>query len=354
VGLAGRGMANMRIAVDAMGGDHAPGVIVEGASLAAREMKGAVEIVLVGDEPLLRRELEQQGLRRDEFELIHAPEAVAMNESPTAAARKKPNSSIALCARAHREGRVDALVSAGNTGAVVVSSLLSLGRLRHVNRPGIATFLPTERGGCVMIDVGANADCKPLNLLQFGVMGGMYAEMLLGRNEPSVGLLNIGSERSKGSELVQAAHDLMISSPLNFIGNVEGDGVFGGEADVVVCDGFVGNVILKFTESVVGLLTSMIRSHVAADWRGRLGGALLKPAFRAFRTQLDYAEYGGAPLLGVDGVCIISHGSSSAKAIKNAVKVAGRFVDRNVNGSICQQLEANGYVKARQKATSAN
>ncbi len=347
-------MGNMRIAVDAMGGDHAPGVTIEGASLAADELKDAVEIVLVGDEYVVRQEMERQGFRGDEFELIHAPETVAMNESPAAAVRKKPNSSIALCARAHREGRVDALVSAGNTGAVVVSSLLSLGRLRHVNRPGIAAFLPTERGGCVMIDVGANADCKPLNLLQFGVMGGVYAETLLGRTEPTVGLLNIGSERSKGSELVQAAHDLMISSPMNFVGNVEGDGVFRGEANVVVCDGFVGNVILKFTESVVGLLTSMIRSHVAADWRGRFGGALLKPAFKAFRTQLDYAEYGGAPLLGLEGVCIIGHGGSSARAIKNAIKVAGRLVDGNVNGSIRRQLEANGYVKARQKAKSAN
>lgn len=343
-----------RIAVDAMGGDNGPRVIVEGASLAARELKGAARIVLVGDDAVVREEMARQGIGQDVFEVLHAPEVIGMTEPPAAAVRKKPDSSIVMCARAHREGRVNGLVSAGNTGAVVVSSLLSLGRLRHVNRPGIATFMPTEHGGCVMIDVGANPECKPLNLLQFGVMGSVYAKMLLGRESPRIGLLNIGSERSKGSELVQAAHDLMACSPLRFQGNVEGHGVFRGEADVVVCDGFVGNVILKFTESVVGLLTSVLRRHLEEGWRAQLGGYLLKPALSNFRSQLDYAEYGGAPLLGVDGVCIISHGSSSAKAIMNAIKLAGRCIDRNVNGEICEQLEAKGYVRAREKAKHAD
>jgi glycerol-3-phosphate acyltransferase PlsX len=343
-------MEKMRIAVDAMGGDHAPRVIIEGAALAAEELRGTLEVVLVGDEPVVRDEVQRQGIAPETFSIIHAPQVVEMTESPSVAFRKKPESSIAVCAKAQRDGRVNAVVSAGNTGAVVVSSLLSLGRLRHVNRPGIATFMPTEHGGCVMIDVGANAECKPLNLLQFGVMGSVYARKLFDRVDPRVALLNIGSERSKGNELVQAAHDLMAGSPLNFVGNVEGNGVFRGEADVVVCDGFVGNVILKFTESVVGLLTSMIRSHVDSDWRSRLGGLLLKPAFSEFRSQLDYAEYGGAPLLGIDGVCIICHGGSSAKAIKNAIRVASRFVQQNVNGEICEQLEANGYVKARKQA----
>ncbi|MCK4545869.1 MAG: phosphate acyltransferase PlsX [Candidatus Eisenbacteria sp.] len=344
----------MRIAVDAMGGDRAPGVIVEGAALAARELRGVAEIVLVGPERILREEVARQNLPDDAFELIHAPQVVEMTESPAAAVRKKPDSSIAVCARAQREGRVDAMVSAGNTGAVVVSSLLTLGRLRHVNRPGIATFMPTESGGCVLIDVGANAECKPFNLLQFGAMGSVYARMLLDRETPRVALLNIGSERSKGSGLVQTAHDLMAASPLNFTGNVEGYGVFRGEADVVVCDGFVGNVILKFTESVVGLMTSTIRSHVDANWRSRLGGVLLKPALSAFRSQLDYSEYGGAPLLGVAGVSIIGHGGSSAKAVKNAIKVAGRFVQQNVNAEICRQLEAKGYVRARKQAKSVH
>lgn len=342
-------MRKTRIAVDAMGGDSAPRVVLEGAALAVGELGESCDIVIVGEERQVRAEMETQGIHPGTLEVIHAPETIGMNEAPAAAVRRKPESSISVCARAHREGTVDALVSAGNTGAVVVSSLLSLGRLRHVNRPGIATFMPTESGGCVMIDVGANADCKPLNLLQFGVMGGLYAKMLFGTETPRVGLLNIGSERSKGNELVQAAHDLIAASPLHFVGNVEGSGVFRGEAEVVVCDGFVGNVILKFTESVIGLLTSMIRTHLDSSLRNRLGGALLRPAFLALRSQLDYAEYGGAPLLGVDGVCIICHGGSSAKAIKNAIKVAARFVRQDVNGEIREQLEANGYVRARQK-----
>jgi len=337
-----------------MGGDHAPAVIVEGAARAARELGREMRVVLVGDEGALRAEVERQGLGPDLLDILHAPQTVGMSESPAVAHRKKPDSSIAVAVRAHREGAVDAVVSAGNTGAVVVSSLLTLGRLQHVNRPGIATFMPTEKGGCVIIDVGANADCRPFNLLQFGVMGSLYARMLLGRTDPTVGLLNIGSERSKGNERVQAAHDLLAESPLRFVGNVEGSGVFRGEADVVVCDGFVGNVILKFTESVVGFLSHKMRAQVDADWRSRLGGLMVRPALRALRAELDYAEYGGAPLLGVDGVVIICHGGSSAKAIKNAVRAAGRFVARNVNGAIREALEAHAYVQARRKATSAH
>jgi len=333
-----------------MGGDNAPGVIVEGALSAAAELGQDVSIVLVGDEERVREEVVRRGADPGGFEYVHAPQTIEMNEPPAVAVRRKPRSSIVVCAQIHRAREVDALVSAGNTGAVVVSALLSLGRLRHVNRPGIATYMPTESGGCVMIDVGANAECKPLNLLQFGVMGSVCARMLLGRESPRVGLLNIGSERSKGNELVQAAHDLLAAAPLDFVGNVEGHGVFRGEADVVVCDGFVGNVILKFTESVVGLMTSMIRTHLETDLRSRLGGLLLRSAFSALRSQLDYAEYGGAPLLGVDGVCIIGHGGSSAKAIMNAIRVAGQFVRMDTNGEIRTQLEASGYVRARDKA----
>jgi glycerol-3-phosphate acyltransferase PlsX len=344
----------MRIAVDAMGGDYAPGVIVEGAVLAARELRGSAGVVLVGDERAVRREMERLSVEDGVLDVVHAPDVVGMEESPAAAFRRKPESSIALAMKAHREGSVDAVVSAGNTGAVVVTSLLSLGRLAHVNRPGIATFMPTERGGSVLIDVGANADCKPLNLLQFGVMGSQYAQMRLGRENPTVGLLNIGSEESKGNELVLAARPLMAASPLNFVGNIEGNGVFRGEADVVVCDGFVGNVVLKFTESVVSLLGHRLKEHVTSGVRSRLGGLLLRPALQAFRSDLDYSEYGGAPLLGVDGVVIICHGGSSAKAIKNAVRAAARIVDRNVNGAITENLEAKGYDRVRRKAASAH
>ncbi len=326
-----------RIAVDAMGGDLGSSVVVAGAAEAVVELNGSAEVVLVGDESLIRDELAKLGAASLPLSIVHAPEPVGMDE-PAAAFRKKKNSSIAVSTRMQKENKADAFVSAGNTGVVVAASLLSLGRLSGVDRPAIATVVPNEFGGCVMLDVGANSECKPVHLVHFGIMGSVYAKSFLGRKEPRVGLLNIGEENTKGNELAVEAHKLLSESPLKFVGNVEGRDVFRGRADVVVCDGFTGNILLKFMESVIDLLTSSVREEISRAFRHKLGAFLMKPAFRNLEKTLDYAEYGGAPLLGVNSVCIIGHGSSSAKAIKNAIRVAVRFVQTRVNDVIREEL----------------
>jgi glycerol-3-phosphate acyltransferase PlsX len=336
-----------RIAVDAMGGDLGSSVIVAGAIKALTELNGSAEVVLVGDEAVLKDELVRLGAGGLPLHIVHAPETIGMDESAVAF-RKKKNSSIAVATRMQKENKADAFVSAGNTGVVVAASLLSLGRLSGVDRPAIATVVPNEFGGCVMLDVGANSECKPVHLVHFGIMGSIYARKFLDRKEPRVGLLNIGEEGTKGNELAIEAHKLLSESPLKFIGNVEGRDVFRGRADVVVCDGFTGNILLKFMESVIDLLTSSVREEIARAFRNKLGALLMRPAFRTLERTLDYAEYGGAPLLGVNSVCIIGHGSSSAKAIKNAIKVAVRFVETGVNEIIKEELR--GYAGGRVEA----
>ena len=268
-----------------------------------------------------------------------------MDESPITALRKKKNTSIAVALSLHRQGRVDAVVSAGNTGAVMASSVWTLKRLEGVDRPAIASFFPTEKEPIIVLDVGANADCKPLNLYQFAVMGSIYARSILGRRNPRVGLLSIGEESSKGNELTLEAHRLLGRSSLNFIGNLEGKDILTGDVDVVVCDGFVGNVILKFTESIERILTTHFNKHLRSNLRSKLGALLLKPVFENFRKDFDYAEYGGAPLLGIDGVSIICHGKSSPKAISNAILVARRMVREGINEMIKQRLKENGIGK---------
>jgi glycerol-3-phosphate acyltransferase PlsX len=333
------GRDGMRIVVDAMGGDQAPVVEVEGAVAALREAGSGLEVVLVGDAPSVEAEIRRIGADRQAgLSVEHAPERIEMGEDPARQVRRKKGASVVVACRLLKEGRADGLVSAGNTGAVVATSLLQLGRLKGVRRPAIATFVPTPTGGAIILDVGANSDCTPLHLLQFGVMGEIYARKVLEREDPKVGLLNIGEESSKGNKLVQATYPLLQQSHLNFAGNVEGRDVFQGGADVVVCDGFTGNVVLKFTESVTHLITSLIRDQIGDDLRNRLGALLMKPVFRSLSQQLDYAEYGGAPLLGVDGVVTIAHGSSSPKAIKNAILVAVRFARERINDHIRQEL----------------
>jgi glycerol-3-phosphate acyltransferase PlsX len=330
----------MRIVVDAMGGDRAPVVEVEGAVEAVRSGEIDADLILVGDEAKLREELQRlKASDEPRLKIEHAPERIEMGEDPARQVRRKKGSSIGVAMRLLKAREADGLVSAGNTGAVVASSLLLLGRIRGVRRPAIATFLPTPRGGAIILDVGANSDCTPQNLLQFAVMGEIYARRLLGRENPKVGLLNIGEESMKGNKLVQSSHPLLAASGLNFVGNVEGRDVFAGAADVVVCDGFVGNVVLKFSESVIHLLTSMIREQIGNDLRNRIGALLMRPVFRSVSQQLDYAEYGGAPMLGVDGVVIIAHGSSSPKAIKNAIFVAVRFAKERINDHIRSELQ---------------
>ncbi len=322
-----------------MGGDGAPRVEVEGAVEAVRDARG-VRVVLVGENERLRAELSRLGRSPDErIGIEPATERIEMGEDPARQVKRKKGASISIATRLLKEGHAQGLVSAGNTGAVVASTLLTLGRIKGVRRPAIATFLPTPTGGAIILDVGANSDCIPADLLQFGIMGEIYARRVLGRTEPKVGLLNIGEESSKGNKLVQSAYPLLAESGLNFVGNVEGRDIFAGGADVVVCDGFVGNVVLKFSESVIHLITTLIRDQIGDDIRNRLGALLMKPVFRSLSQQLDYAEYGGAPLLGVDGVVTIAHGSSTPKAIKNAILVAARFAHERINDFIESELQ---------------
>ena len=333
----------MKIAIDAMGGDDAPHPIIEGVVQAASLVREDTEILLVGQESLIRKDLKSRFIPRElPISVVHAPEVVAMDESPAVALRKKRDSSIMVAIELVKRGLADAIVSAGNTGAVMAGTLLELGRLEGINRPAIASFFPTEKETTVVLDVGANADCKPINLYQFGVMGSVYTSRILGRPRPKVGLLSIGEESSKGNENTILAHQMLSGSSLNFIGNIEGRDILRGQVDVVVCEGFVGNVILKLTESIDGLLTSQLKRYVMSNLRYRLGAHLMMPALMAFRRDLDYAEYGGAPLLGINGVCIICHGGSSAKAIRKAIDVAQRMVRANVNSGIVEQLQQNG------------
>jgi glycerol-3-phosphate acyltransferase PlsX len=330
----------MKIAIDAMGGDKAPRPIVEGVVQAAGLVQEDTEILLVGQEPVIKKDLKSRFIPRElPISVVHAPEVVSMDEAPALALRKKRDSSIMVAIELMKKGLADAFVSAGNTGAVMAGTLVEMGRLEGVNRPAIASFFPTEKDTAVVLDVGANADCKPINLYQFGVMGATYVERILRRPRPRVGLLSIGEESSKGNENTILAHQLLSGSSLNFVGNIEGRDILRGNVDVVVCEGFVGNIILKLTESIDGLLTSQLKRYVMSSLRYRLGAHLMMPALLAFRRDLDYAEYGGAPLLGVNGICIICHGGSSAKAIRKAIDVAQRMVKADVNSGIIHELQ---------------
>jgi glycerol-3-phosphate acyltransferase PlsX len=325
--------------LDSMGGDRAPECIVDGAFEAANSAAGRIRVVLIGRKDIIERHIADRQLRADNIEIVDTPEVIEMSESPATAVRRKKNSSIVTAMRMHKEGAVQAVVSAGNTGAVVASSLVSLGRLRSINRPAIAIFVPSRSGGTILLDGGANSDCDAHNLLQFALMGSVYAESFLGKKEPRVGLLSIGEEKSKGNELTRDSHELLERSGLNFVGNVEGRDVFMGTVDVVVTDGFVGNIVLKFTESIIYYITGMVREGVGNHPISRLGAVMMKPVFRDIRRSLDYAEYGGAPLLGINGVVIIGHGGSSARAIKNAILAAERLVVSGVNDSIKAKSE---------------
>ncbi len=325
----------VRIAVDAMGGDNAPAVELEGALAAARASGGRVDVVLVGRTDLIEEELRKHDRDGVGVSVVHADEVIGMGESPANAVRRKRNSSIVVATGLHRQGEVDGLVSAGNTGAAVASALLGLGMLSSVRRPAIASLFPTVEEPSLVLDVGASIDSRPSDLLEFALMGDAFVQYVMGREKPRVALMNIGEESTKGSELTQEAYRLLSESPLNFIGNVEGRSFLRGRADVVVCDGFVGNVMLKLTEGVIDIITSVLR-----DGGDRDGLAALKREF-------DYAEYGGAPLLGVNGVVIIAHGSSSAKAIMNAVKVAARFVDTDLDEKIVSRLKETATQNGR-------
>jgi glycerol-3-phosphate acyltransferase PlsX len=329
----------VRIALDAMGGDKAPGVIIDGAIAATREVGSDLHIVLVGRREAVEPALAERGSVPGSVDLVDARDVVAMGEQPSATLRKKRDSSIAVGLRMQQQHDADGFVSAGNTGAVVANALFTLGRIPGVKRPAIATIVPNEAGGCILLDVGANIECTSEHLYQYGVMGACYAESVLNKDNPRVGLLNVGEESSKGTEVVQAAYHLMETSGLNFVGNVEGRDLFAGSVDVAVCDGFVGNIVLKFTESVVDMVSVGMRQAMTSTVRGRLGGLMLRPAFRGLKRRFDYAEYGGAPLLGLGGVVMIAHGSSSVRAVKNAILATRRYIRYDVGSAIRERLE---------------
>ena len=316
--------AGLRVAVDAMGGDHAPQEIVAGAAQAARDL--GVEIILVGPTDRMHREWRAAGAGALPVRVVDATEVIEMGEPPAMALRRKRQASILVAVEALRRGEADAVVSAGNTGAAMAAALLILGRIEGIDRPAIAAVLPTLRGRAIMVDVGANVDCRPKHLLQFAVMGSVYAQRVLGVARPRVGLMSNGTEETKGNELVIRAADLLRESGLHFIGNVEGRDFFDGAADVVVCDGFVGNLLLKFGEGLAVGIFTLLREELSRGLLVRLGVALATPRLRALARRMDYTEYGGAPLLGVNGICIITHGSSGAKAMRNSIALAAESV----------------------------
>jgi phosphate acyltransferase len=322
----------MRIALDAMGGDRAPHDIVSGAVQAARLCHGRYEIVLVGDEKIVRAELEKHHFIKElPVSVVHASQSVDMDEAPAQAIRQKPDSSISVMMKLHREGRVQGVVSAGNTGAMLAASLFTLRPVEGVNRPAIATFLPRGRGDVtLLIDAGANVDCKPVHLVQFGIMGSILMSHLFGIDEPKVGLLSVGEEPTKGNDAVVEAHGLLASAPVRFIGNVEGRDVLRDKADVVVCDGFTGNVLVKFAGGLSRVLSSTLKQKIGGNVVGRLGAFLMQHKLRKFVKVFDSQEYGGAPLLGVNGTVIISHGSSTPYAIRNAIEEAFNLARKDI------------------------
>jgi glycerol-3-phosphate acyltransferase PlsX len=319
-----------------MGGDHGPAVVVEGTVAAVRELGASV--VLVGDKTAIERELDRLGTSVS-VEVRHASQVVGMGESPSQALRRKRDSSLRIAAELVRDGEASAFISAGNTGAAMAVAMFVVGVLRGVDRPAIAAVLPNLKGFSVLLDVGANVDPKPWHLFQFAVMGHVYARDILGIDRPRVGLLSVGEEEGKGNELTKEAYEQLKDSSLNFLGNVEGRDIYNGHCDVVVTDGFTGNVALKISESLAEMVGSMIREELMRDIRSKVGAALAKPAFDRFKRRVDYAEMGGAPLLGIDGGAIICHGASPVKAIKNAVRVAGDWAKAGLNEHIKTALE---------------
>jgi glycerol-3-phosphate acyltransferase PlsX len=327
----------MRIALDAMGGDYAPEATVEGGILAAEEF--GCHIILVGESNVLERELSKYKPSKW-ISIEQASEVIEMTESPAASIRKKRNSSICVAANLVAGFQADALVTAGNTGAAVCAASLKLGMLSGIERPGIAIVIPTLKGPCLLIDVGANIMPKPIHLLDYAIMAEAYCRLILNRKSPAVGLLNIGEEETKGTDFIRETHGLLQKSQLNFVGNIEARDIFSGKVDCIICDGFVGNVALKVSEGLIEAAGEFIKRLLSKDVFFKAGAIMMKRSMRKLRRTIDYAEYGGAQLLGINGVCVIAHGRSKAKAIKNAIRVACDTVNLSVNEKIIKRLEA--------------
>ena len=327
----------MKIVVDAMGGDHAPDVVVAGSLVAIKEYD--VEVVLVGDQPKIQALLKKAKYTGNRISVQHATETIEMCESAATSVRRKRNSSIVIGLNLVKEGKADAFFSAGNTGAVVCAATLELRLLPGIERAGIGIITPTLKGNSLIIDVGANIDPKPTQLLQYGIMADAYCKNILNKINPSVGLLNIGEEEKKGTEFIREAYGLLEKSKLNFIGNVEGKDLFSGKCDIIVCDGFVGNVALKVSESAAEAMQTFLKRHLLSNIWGKIGLIFMMPSLKRFKKEIDYAEYGGALLLGVNGVVIIGHGRSNIKAIKNAIRVAKEEIERQVNAKILEAIK---------------
>ena len=325
----------MNVAVDAMGGDHAPQVAVQGAVQAVSELD--MDITLVGNRDAVEKELALHS-STGRISICHCEETVRMDEQPIKAVRQKRDASINVAFDLVKKGKVDAVVSAGNSGATLASGVVTLGRLQGIERPAIASVFPGDGGYVVLIDVGANVDCRPIHLFKFGVMAHAFARSCLGMKNPSIGLLSIGQEGTKGNELVRMTRRLFEESPLNFIGNVEGRDIFSGNVEIIVCDGFVGNVALKLSEGMAEAMTRLLKAEFEDSLSGRAALLMGRRSFKSFRRKLNYEEYGGAPLLGINGVGIVCHGGSSASAIKNAVKLAYEYVNNGLVEKMNEQL----------------
>jgi len=326
----------MKIAVDAMGGDHAPRAVVEGAFAAAVE--DGAEVVLVGREEVVRAELARLGDHRGRIEVVHAEEVVEMDDPAVAPLRKKRRSSIRIACELVKEGRAAAVVSAGNTGAAMTAAMMVLKTIPGIDRPALAAVLPNPTGRTVLLDVGANVSTKAHHLRQFAVMGHLYAQQVMGTASPRVGLMSVGEEEGKGTDFTREVFKVLKETGLNFVGNVEGRDVFAGTVDVIVCDGFVGNVVLKAAESLASMVGKMLEEELRASFRRRLGAALALPALRELRRRTDPNQYGAAPLLGVQGGCFIAHGRSNATGIRNSVRRAVEFCNHDVSEKIRSQM----------------
>ena len=328
----------MRIAVDAMGGDFAPAVVIEAVADALREIPD-VEIFLVGHTEKLAYHLQKERLKESErLHYVHAEEVVEMGEPSTNAIRSKRHSSITVAAELVARGQADGVISAGHTGAAVAATKVKLRMTPGVDRPAIATLMPAVGGHFVLVDAGANTDCEPLNLAQFAVMGELYAQLIFGIEKPRIGLLSVGGEDVKGNALTKETFKILSKMPLNFIGNVEGHDLFDRTADVVVCDGFTGNVVLKSSESIASAIGTWLKEALTKDAFRQIGGLLAKNAFRDLKAISNFEEYGGAPLLGINGVCIIGHGASTPKAVKNAIRVANDFAKHSLPAKITDRI----------------
>ena len=325
----------MNVAVDAMGGDHAPRVAVQGAVQAVSELD--IDITLVGNRDVVEKELALHS-STGRVSVYHCEETVRMDEQPFKAVRQKRDASINVAFDLIKKGEADAVVSAGNSGAILAAGVVSLGRLQGIERPAIAGVFPGEGGYVVLIDVGANVDCRPIHLFKFGIMAHAFAGSCLGMKNPAIGLLSIGQEGTKGNELVRLTRRLFEESPLNFIGNVEGRDIFSGDVEIIVCDGFVGNVALKLIEGMAEAMTKLLKAEFKGSLTGRAALLMGRRSFQSFKRKLNYEEYGGAPLLGINGVGIVCHGGSSASAIKNAVKLACQYVKNGLLEKMIEQL----------------